>query len=105
MNEKAKLLNGEDIISVFSSDDIILLGNNTFKVEEMMEELTIRIKNEPEDSVKKWCINGVECEVLSPNKIWQKGKVKICLEFIPDEPEINEMQSPLDDIRQSMNQS
>ncbi len=105
MSEIRKLLNGDDIISVSSSRDVILLGNKTFKVQEMMEELTIRIKNEPEDSVNKWCLNGVECEVLTPNKIWRKGKVKISLEFIPDEPEMNEIESPLDDIRQSMNQS
>ncbi|MGB5592536.1 MAG: KGK domain-containing protein [Crocosphaera sp.] len=31
--------------------------------------------------------------------------LKFSLEFIPDELEINERESPLDDIRQSMNQS
>ena len=41
--------------------------------------------------------------MLSPNKKWQKGKVKFSLEFILDEAEINEIESPLDDIRQSMN--
>ena len=32
--------------------------------------------------------------MLSPNQNWQKGKIKICLQFIPDRPE-----SVLDDIR------
>jgi hypothetical protein len=49
-------------------------------------------------------LDGVECEMLSPNKSWRKGKVKISLEFIPDESD--EYESPLDEIRREMqNQS
>ena len=36
-NNKIILLNPDDIISVSSSGDVILLSNKTFKVEEMME--------------------------------------------------------------------
>jgi hypothetical protein len=64
-----------------------------------------------------WFNKGVPCEILSPgNNGWKKGKVriKITLEFCPDEPEIletpvsnnpviNKSESPLDDIRQMMN--
>ncbi|MGL5075899.1 MAG: KGK domain-containing protein, partial [Waterburya sp.] len=39
-------------------------------------------------------VEGVTCKLLSPNQSWQKGKVKICLQFIPDQPA-----SILDDIR------
>ncbi|MEA5537289.1 KGK domain-containing protein [Crocosphaera sp. XPORK-15E] len=56
----------------------------------------------------KWLTNGKDCEILKVGSNgWKKGKIrlKITLEFIPDEPEINEPESPLDDIRQSMNQS
>ncbi len=43
---------------------------------------------------------------------WQKGKLKICFEFIPEEPESVAMQSksvetnssPLDEIRQLANE-
>ncbi len=35
--------------------------------------------------MEKWCIKGVPCEVLTPNQGWKKGKVKITLEFCPDE--------------------
>jgi hypothetical protein len=31
-------------------------------------------------------------------------RIKVSLEFYPDEPEISEPESPLDDIRQMMNQ-
>ena len=45
---------------------------------------------------------GTECEILKAgSQGWQKGKLKInvTLEFIPDEPEVE--QSLLDDIRQA----
>jgi hypothetical protein len=51
--------------------------------------------------------DGVDGEVLRIGaKGWQKGKwrIKVSLEFSPDEPEISEPESPLDDIRQMMNQ-
>lgn len=49
--------------------------------------------------------NGIDCEILKVGaKGWQKGKVrlKVTLEFCPDEPEENIAESPLDDIRQTM---
>ena len=48
--------------------------------------------------MERWCIKGVPCEILTPNQGWKKGKVKITLEFCPDEVE-----SPLEGIRQDMN--
>lgn len=53
-----------------------------------------------------WFREGEECEILRASSSgWQKGKIKIkvTLEFIPDEPE--EINSPLDDVRQELNQS
>ncbi|MBD1809343.1 hypothetical protein H6F98_28370 [Microcoleus sp. FACHB-SPT15] len=63
-----------------------------------------------------WFREGVNCEVLKIGSMgWQKGKVRlrVSLEFCPDEPEVEETapsneipqpESPLDDIRQMMNQ-
>jgi hypothetical protein len=53
----------------------------------------------------KWFGDGINCEVLRLDaKGWQKGKVrielKVSLEFCPDETEISQLESPLDDIRQ-----
>lgn len=55
----------------------------------------------------RWFDEGIECEVLQPaSKGWQKGKIKlkVTLEFIPDEPSINEPESPLDDLRRMINE-
>ncbi|MBD2580223.1 KGK domain-containing protein [Oscillatoria sp. FACHB-1406] len=47
---------------------------------------------------------GVDVEILKlKDPRWQKGKIrmKLVVEFIPDEPEKVESESPLDDIRQA----
>ena len=83
----------------------------TFKVKQLVEA----IRNQVDDSSKKlFEEGGLELEVLKLDaKGWKKGKVRFSLEFCPDEPEIEEMtqsnsteinqiSSPLDDIRQMM---
>jgi hypothetical protein len=58
-------------------------------------------------------INGTDCNLLQPDgKGWQKGKLKTCFEFIPEEPEpvptqektVEIHSSPLDEIRQLSNE-
>jgi hypothetical protein len=55
---------------------------------------------------------GIECEILKFNSDgWKKGKlrIKVTLQFCPDEPEIEETpeikepESPLDDLRRMIN--
>jgi KGK domain len=56
----------------------------------------------------EWLREGKDCEFLRVGSNgWQKGKfkIKITLEFYPDEPAIFEAESPLDDIRRAMNQN
>ncbi|MEA5511223.1 KGK domain-containing protein [Crocosphaera sp. UHCC 0190] len=97
----------KDIIRVF------LEGELPNKLVEYLEKSGIQCakiydyKNRSTSNYK-WLTNGKDCEILKVGSNgWKKGKIrlKITLEFIPDKPEINEMESPLDDIRQSMNQS
>jgi hypothetical protein len=72
----------------------------------------------PEETRKKLFGEGIDCEALRFGaKDWQKGKarIKITVEFCPDEPEVEESpgsnepeisqpESPLDDIRRMINQ-
>lgn len=60
-----------------------------------------------------WFEQGVNCKILSSGyQDWQKGKlrIKITLEFEPDEPLIeqttasNQPESPLEEIRRMINQ-
>jgi hypothetical protein len=69
--------------------------------------------NEP---AARWFNNGIDCEILKlGSKSWQKGKVriKVSVEFYVEEDseqvgsessEIELPESPLDDLRQMMNQ-
>ena len=50
---------------------------------------------------KKWIEEGLDCEILKLGESsWKKGKVrvKMTIEFCPDEPETPVYQSPLDEI-------
>jgi hypothetical protein len=52
--------------------------------------------------------DGIDSEILKiAANGWKKGKFKInvVVEFIPEEPEILEYQSPLDEIRREMQQN
>ncbi len=61
--------------------------------------------------IANWNIGGIDAEILEPNtKDWKKGKIRmrVVLEFCPDESdgeqlEITSNNSPLDDIRQTIN--
>jgi len=89
--DKRQLLNNTDVISVEDANKV-LITHKTFKVNEFLKAIVDNYLGK--DLGKKWCFEGVNCEVLSPGNIWRKGKIKISLEFIADEPE-----SPLDEIR------
>lgn len=67
----------------------------------------------PQKDEYYWFNQGIECELLKPHRNWKKGKlrIKISLEFCPDEPDEeippvnqsgNESDAFLDDIRQNM---
>lgn len=64
----------------------------------------LQIPEVNQENLPKWFVEGIGCEILKPgSKGWQKGKVKlhinVTVEFCPDEPEIEEPESPLDDFR------
>jgi KGK domain len=63
--------------------------------------------------IKPFFTEGVNCNLLQPDgKGWQKGRLKMCFEFIPDEPApvvikskiVDTNSSPLDEIRQLSNE-
>lgn len=77
--------------------------------EEIAQLLNNRILKRPNYSgnQEKWFGEGMPCNILKPGTPgWQKGKVKLqvevkmIVEFVPDEPEIEKPESPLDEFRQ-----
>jgi len=116
MEDKFEILNDNEILSL-EEPVRILLQQPTYKVSEFMQALIPLVKGRnyawTEDRVN-WFSQGVPCEVLKLDaKGWRKGKVRLAIEFLPDEPEVEETpaaneiaqpESPLDDLRQMINQ-
>ena len=68
------------------------------------QQVQLSVPSKPTD----WFAEGVDCQILKAGSDgWKKGKLKIrvIVEFNPDEPEILEYQSPLDEIRREMQQN
>lgn len=89
MDYQSIQLTQEDVVSL--QDDRISLINKTFLVEDLKYKLKQNLVSREEEA-NKWMGEGVNCKILSPQSHWKKGKIRIRLEFIPDE-------SPLDDVR------
>jgi len=99
--EKVIKLDEDDVLSVDQGSPV---GTPVFKVWQGVEGIVNNRVSNPSG----WAEDGVECEVIG-SKIggWKKGRVRVCLEFIPDEPEpkpVEEPESPLDDLRQQVAQ-
>jgi hypothetical protein len=95
-------------------DDVVYLDENksplgkTFKVIEMTVNLINRLGREYDtNTLNAWVHDGLLCEVMRVDSLgWKRGRVKLSLEFIPDEPEQetalllpSQVESPLDDLR------
>lgn len=112
----------------FSDDDVVSLSSKLYRVENVKISLNKFLQSQDGQSAsynlqqtfKKngietdaqmtlfLCTQGADSEILKvASNGWKKGKLKInvSLEFIPDEPEIQEKpesskyESPLDEIR------
>lgn len=110
-----------------SNDDVIQFSNAIYKIGQLKTAMELAINNQnklpntlfytlQEQGVKlenllatqKFLVDGLDAEALKIGaKGWQKGKirVRVTLEFEPDEPETNKPESPLDDLRRMMNEN
>ncbi len=115
MSDKFERLEREDVVSVYSGH--IFVGNRTFTVSDFITAIMQMHKQkigELTEGKEYWFSEGIDCKMLKPGaKNWQRGKVRINLEFEPEELEITEisgnvdlpaskLSSPLYDIRQMM---
>ncbi len=130
MSNKFEPLNENEIVSLVRNAEIsrIVLTQPTYKVKEFLKALSNlidthddtlttyqakNIKYKVTEAKANWFSKGVDCEVLKlDDQGWQKGKVRLSLEFCPNEPEIEETptneeiqqpESPLDDLRRMIN--
>ena len=114
MNNNFENLKSEDVVSVYAGQ--IFISSRTFTVVEFIAAMMQATKKQLGDLTEgkeTWFGEGLECKILKPGaKSWERGKVRISLEFEPEvlevetvessESENNKSESPLDDIRQRM---
>jgi KGK domain len=107
INEKSRVLNQHDVVNTKSN---ILINHETFTSSEFLEKMREPLSITRSDRAGyEWIGEGIDCEVLACHNNtqgWQAGKLRIVLEFIPNEileptnQRDNESDSPLDGIRQ-----
>ncbi|MCL1473891.1 KGK domain-containing protein [Argonema antarcticum] len=120
MSDKFEPLKWDEVVSIDNSAKI-LIPHRTFTVSELVKAALELVKSTIPSAgwtveKAKWAGEGVEADVLKYGaKGWQQGKVRLTIEFCPDEPEVEESttsnqpeipqpESPLDDLRQLLNQ-
>lgn len=95
-----------DEFEVLSSDEVlhvrsgrILMRNPTFKASELLDALAQLVSEQDSqwtEEQEDWFTDrGLSCEVLRiGNAGWQRGRVRICLEFVPERPKLLRESSP-----------
>jgi hypothetical protein len=89
MDKEFEVLSGDEVLFVRAGR--IVMTNPTFKVSEFLDALAQSVSEQEEEwSEEKegWFMNrGQSCEVLRfGNQGWQRGRVRIRLEFCPEPP-------------------
>ena len=87
MSNKVYILKDSDVVCTSSS---ALMYQCTFKVSEYLTIIQTKLEAE------QLLAEGLDCELLRPNQPWIKGKVKIRLEFEPDEGELEKIKEGVD---------
>jgi KGK domain len=90
MHDRFESLASGEVISV-QHDTQVLGGQRTFRVGELNEAIEGHLKS----AIANWSEahngwftpQGIDCEALRfGSQGWQKGRIRLCLEFCPDEP-------------------
>ena len=97
MSNQFESLNKKDAIDLNDTNDDFIIDYHTFKVEDFIYRL-VNCYCSNEEVISIW-LKGLDSEVLTSNKGWRKGKIRLNIEFCPDETE-----SPLDDIRKTIDE-
>ncbi|MBW4647987.1 MAG: hypothetical protein KME06_04700 [Kastovskya adunca ATA6-11-RM4] len=108
MHSEFESISKDEIVSIEHQpigQELGLHSNNFSSIQLKMEDFLEAIKrkvNLPDQRKKDLFNDGIDCQVLKfRSESWQKGKIKIrvIVEFCPDEPEISEPEARFDDVR------
>ncbi|QLE58437.1 KGK domain-containing protein [Nostoc sp. TCL26-01] len=99
MGDGFERLNHDEVVSIEADTFKKLDIANTFKVRDLITAIKEFIGTEGTTEANLYH-QGINCEVLKFSaQGWKKGKVRLALEFCPDEP-----LSPLDEIAEKLQQ-
>ena len=81
-----------------------------FIVEQFVRAIANLITKNLRNYPQKWCEDGVPCSILVPGQDWQRGSIRIRIEFTPESSAQPEPEPPttldepslLDDIRRTL---
>ncbi len=127
MSNQFEPLDPEEVVVVKENYQKILIGQPTFRTRELTQQAIQVLKTNDSFVVNKcwsnhqesWVHGGVKAKVLKYGaRDWQEGKIRmrIIVEFCPDEPEVEEIEeppelesvsepeSPLDEIRRMIDE-
>ncbi|MHC5595259.1 MAG: KGK domain-containing protein [Nostoc sp.] len=110
MNDEWETLNPDDDVVHFHQEAFENLPRTQIVFQLLKEVKKIWAKH-CTSSTSRVFEQGFECCVLIPGQQWRTGKIRVRLEFCPDETEIEDNRlnikqesSPLDDLRQQLNE-
>jgi hypothetical protein len=105
----------DEFLESLNNDDVLQLFNQLFTVSRIKFALENSFRQPvPKNFIEQLQLGtrahvefsqGVDCRILKAGASgWKKGRitVNVSVKFIPDEPEANQYQSPLDEIRQEI---
>jgi KGK domain len=89
MSDRFNPLDSGEVISI-QKDSQVLVGHRIFRVSELNDAIANHLKNAVDtwtDDKSNWFnTQGIDCEALRfGSNAWQKGKIRLCLEFCPDD--------------------
>lgn len=99
-------LSDDDVLSWTAASNLNLVGTTTFKVATLRNVIKDRfISQTGNQNGVNWLETGISCELVdvSAGGGWKKGKIRLHLEFVPDEPEPSPDASFLDSLRADNN--
>lgn len=82
-------LQSYDVVFISGQGFHLTPGRTARTIEVVMEALTSLRKIKNNSIPVEWITDGIECQVMTPTSNgWVNGKVRLSLEFIPDEEEV-----------------
>jgi hypothetical protein len=101
MDNQFQPLSNDEVL--FVSVGRVLMQNPTFKVGEFLDALAQAVSDREDDwsdDNEGWFGDGLKCEALRfSTQGWQRGRVRIRLEFCPEEREIKILEGRREEVR------